>query len=196
MDEDERSTPTKRILLAAVTFLLLSGPLSAHANIIYTWTGTCQGLECTGQAHMEIVLPDTFVPGTTLLPVPGPPPLSLPRFPALSFIYSDNNHTLDLLTFPPDPGSFVLLPITSGPGSLSDISDLLLHLTSPCNEATRFCTGGTAAGTWGLLEFGPGFFRAAAGSGGLWQRIPEPSTFVLLGVGLAGLVFYRRRWVG
>jgi hypothetical protein len=75
MDELERSTPTKRILLAAVTFLLLSGPLSAHANIIYNWTGACQ-LGCTGQAHMEIVLPDTFVPGTTLLPVPGPPPVS------------------------------------------------------------------------------------------------------------------------
>jgi hypothetical protein len=36
MDEHERSTTTKRILLAAVTFLLLSGPLSTHANIIYT----------------------------------------------------------------------------------------------------------------------------------------------------------------
>jgi len=176
-----------RIFLAAVAFLLFSAPLSAHANIIYDWTGACQ-LGCTGQAHMEIVLPDTFVPGTTLLPVLGPPP----RFPALSFIYSDNNFTFDLLPFPPEPESFVLLPITSGPGSLSDISGQLLHLTSPCNEATRFCPAGTAAGTWGLLR--PAY--VAAGSGGLWQRIPEPSTLVLLGIGLAGLASLRRRRVG
>ena len=40
----------------------------------------------------------------------------------------------------------------------------------------------------------PGFCPyLAVGTHGVWTRVPEPSTLVLLGVGLAGLVFYRRR---
>jgi hypothetical protein len=31
-----------KILIAAVTFLLLTGPFSAQANIIYDWAGTYQ----------------------------------------------------------------------------------------------------------------------------------------------------------
>jgi hypothetical protein len=34
----------RKTFLVAVTFLLLSGPLSAHANIIYNWTGNCDGI--------------------------------------------------------------------------------------------------------------------------------------------------------
>ena len=33
-----------KMLLAAIAFVLLIGPLNAHANIIYNWTGDCQGI--------------------------------------------------------------------------------------------------------------------------------------------------------
>jgi hypothetical protein len=46
MDEHERSTPTKRRLLAAVTFLLLSGPLSVNAKPIeFVFTGVVASVE-------------------------------------------------------------------------------------------------------------------------------------------------------
>jgi hypothetical protein len=67
MDEDERSTPTKRILLAAATFVLLIGPLSAQANLLFDWTGDCL-TRCVGQATMHAETIDAYVPGTAGTP--------------------------------------------------------------------------------------------------------------------------------
>jgi PEP-CTERM putative exosortase interaction domain len=44
-----------------------------------------------------------------------------------------------------------------------------------------------------LPPFGPFCGYGVRGINGTWTRVPEPSTLVLLGVGLAGLVFSRRR---
>ena len=150
-------------------------------------------------AHANCVATTLSSPGRRCSPYPRPPLSRCPVSPrSVSSARMAQPHVGSAPSFSLQiPGPFVLLPITSGPGSLSDISDPLLRNTSPCNEATRFCTGGTAAGTWGLLEFGPRLLPVRPrSSGGLWQRIPEPSAFVLLGVGLAGWSFCRRRRVG
>jgi len=58
-----------KMLLAAIAFVLLIGPLNAHANIIYNWTGVCQGIApvfntgCTGQATLHVVTTDAYMPG-------------------------------------------------------------------------------------------------------------------------------------
>src|SRR5712671_1171150 len=83
------------ILLAAATFVLLTGPLSAHANIIYNWTGDCQrilfGSEtlCT-QATLHVVTTDAYVPGAVISLNRSAPPV------VLEALYSDANTTFDL----------------------------------------------------------------------------------------------------
>jgi hypothetical protein len=184
-----------KTLLAAVTFLLLVGPLSAHANIIYNWTGDCQRVtqgsptSCT-HASLQVITTDAYVPGTIF----GWSPAELTHPTLLEFRYTDDNVTVDMaLTWQPGGGDFFELPAGSaqsgfllnqnqffgsdaGPWHMS--SELLdPNCNGDNNGANPFCGYGTA------------------GVNGVWTRVPAPSTLVLLGVDLASLVACRRRKV-
>jgi hypothetical protein len=107
-----------RTLLATIALVLLSGPLNAHANIIYNWIGDCDGIitpaphggtsnGCTGQAAMLVVTTDAYIPGeVSFAPFPpGSPPV------LLHALYADENITFDFAPFfPPTAFSSCLPP--------------------------------------------------------------------------------------
>src|SRR5215467_2763281 len=99
-----------KLFLAALTLMLLSGPLSAHANLIWDWTGDCQRILfgstslCT-HAMVHAVTTDDYVPGEVFPIGPGPSTL-------IEWRYSDDLGVTRTITAP----DFFLLPASSGPG--------------------------------------------------------------------------------
>lgn len=180
------------MLLAAVTFLLLIGPLSAHANIIYNWSGDCQrvlfgSMTLCSHATMRFVTTDAYIPGqvfTPNFPVPGV---------LLEALYVDDLVTFDFapFAFPINGEGFLLPAVLPGEGFISTFADVFRSdaqgnwrfegegLTpDPCNGiGNPFCSYGVA------------------GINGVWSRVPLPSTLLLLGTGLAGLLSFRGRKV-
>ncbi len=182
-----------KMLLAAVTFLLLIGPTSAHANIIYNWSGDCQRVlfgskTLCDHATLHVVTTDAYIPGEVFSP----------GFPVheqvlLEFLYVDDLVTFDFAPFAfPVNGEGFLLPATlPGEGSILTIADFFRSdaqgnwrlegegLTpDPCNGiGNPFCSYGVA------------------GINGVWSRVPLPSTLLLLATGLAGLLSFGRRKV-
>ncbi len=185
--------PILKTLLATIALLLLIGPVNAHANIIYFWTGACQ-TACTGQAAMLVVTTDAYIPGELFSPL-GPFPTPTPGFPIttpvlLEALYADGNATIDFAArFNSPNGNVFMLPASPSEGGFFSI------------EASVFRSDATGGWIAGGEEVFPNCDRThnplcgyiARGVGGVWTRVPEPSTLVLLGVGLAGLIFYRRR---
>ena len=179
------------MLLATIAFALLSGSLTAHANIIYNWTGDCQRILfprdmplCT-HATMHVVTTDAYIPGEVSFPqFPLGPPQVL-----LEALYSDGNVTFDMAFIWSFDGNGLLLPATlPGEGGMSTTAHFFRsdangvwryegeELIPNCDRLTNiFCSYGVD------------------GINGLWTRVPEASTFVLLGVGIAGLASLRRR---
>ena len=173
--------------LVAVTFLLLSGPLNARANIIWDWTGTCTEF-CIGTATLHVVTTPDYVPGTF-----AGSGLNEPKL--LSAVYTDNVVTGDFGGVEwLSNGQFFIFPATDGPGAAT-----ILVFEDEFRER--------ADGTWDLRSEGlfnghgvgcpnPNFgfcTYTAIGIDGTWTRVPEPGTLVLLGMGLVGLVLMRRR---
>lgn len=93
-----------KTLVVIVAFLLLSGPLSTHANIIYNWIGDCDGIitsspaggsnGCSGQAAVLVVTTNAYIPGEVFPAFPVPPSPVL-----LHALYADENVTLTLRPF-------------------------------------------------------------------------------------------------
>ena len=197
-----------KTFLVAVTFLLFSGPLSAQANIIYDWTGECrqvapQGLPCT-HATLHVVTTDDYIPGEIFFPhlvctATACTPVSMPVL--LEFLYIDDNSRFDYtFVWLNDDGNFYLpplLPGESGPGEgglLTTAQDFFSHYDGSWRAGGEDrAPGCDAANPPGNNPF-CGY--RASGVGGTWTRVPDPPTLVLLGVGLTGLTFLRRRRVG
>jgi PEP-CTERM motif len=185
-----------KIFLAAVTFLLLSGPLNAHANIIYNWTGDCQRVFqdapplCT-HATMHFVTTDAYIPGE-VFQYPGFPSES--QHPTLLEVaYADDYVTKDLLFYWRVDGTSFQLPASSSDGG----SFLTFALGFRSDASGNWEINGEELNTapyCGELH-NPFCGYRVQGIHGVWTRVPEPSTFVLLGVGLAGLASLRRRKV-
>ena len=141
-----------------------------------------------GQATLHVVTTDAYIPGQVFF---GDTPHVL-----LEALYSDSTLTFDLGIQWPSSGESFLLP-ASQPG------DGFFSLTAQTFKSN-------AQGVWqfeGETQEFPGCFRPggpdsfctykAIGVNGVFTRVvPIPPTLVLLGVGLAGLVLYRRCWLG
>jgi hypothetical protein len=196
MDELERSTPTKRILLAAVTLLLLSIPLKANANLIWDWTGDCQRAQydapplCT-HASARIVTTDQVIPGEVFVP-------TTPQFSnstLLEFLYADDYVKRDdLAVYWRLDAQALQLPASSSEGGF--VSTFSLNFRSDASGIWEINGEGlnTPPYCGELHNHFCGY--QVFGIHGVWTRVPAPSTLVLLGVGFAALVFCSRRWLG
>jgi len=176
-----------RTLLTMAILALLSGPLSAHANIIWDWTGDCQQILfgsvnlCT-HAMVHAVTTDAYVPGT-----PG-------DFGLLEWRYTDDlGVTEDLaigFNLGEENGPFVL-PASSGQGE-GAISIIPAFFRSHVDGTWRFeAEGATPDPCNGIGN--PLCSYGVAGVNGTWTRVPAPSTLALLGVGVLSLGFLRSR---
>lgn len=164
-------------LLPALGLALSAG--NVGAVIIYDWSGTCSN-NCSGTASAVLTLNSSYTPGKAL---------SAADF--VSFSYSSSSGSYDI----PADASFVgliglagALPVFSGVTLLGPINFDFDGL------GTTFSVDTT--GFWGS-GFTPKFAELDFGDSHSWERrIPEPSTFALLGLGLAGLgAVWRRRTV-
>jgi hypothetical protein len=189
-----------RVFLAAITFLLLSGPLSAQANLVWDWTGDCNGVitpvppnqgggsnGCSGRAAAHAVTTDDYIPGTEQRPGGvGDAARGL-----VEFVYSDMNVTVDLIPDWMCCGQVFQLPASS-PDPVGEFNALNAGFESNASSWI-FAAEGVRPNCdpeGGICGYD------ARGFNGVWTRVPAPSTLVLLGFGLAGLTFHRRRKVG
>ena len=179
-----------KTLLATIAIVLLIGPLSAHANIIYNWTGDCQRITqgsaagCT-HATLQVETTDAYVPGTTIFPS------SMPTL--LEFRYTDDNVTVDMALGWQLNGAGLLLPAGSAQtGELLSQVQFFGSDAGPWHMAAELLDPGCNGDNNGS---NPYCGYGAAGVNGVWTRVPAPSTLVLLGVGLAGIASIRRRKV-
>jgi len=87
-----------KTLVATTALVLLLLPLSAHANLIWDWTGDCERITqpptvplCT-HATLHVVTTDAYIPGEEVWPhiPPGPDPI------LLEALYSDGNTRFNL----------------------------------------------------------------------------------------------------
>ncbi len=101
-------------------------------------------------------------------------------------------------TYTGSAGGF-FVPSSSGPSmatlGLDNGSQIYTHLfnASSIGAATYTATVGSGSHTvTGYNALNPAY-TYNAGTGGQWQAVPEPTTLALLGVGLLGLGFRRKR---
>lgn len=181
-------------LVGIVLLLLLSGPRSTYASIVYDWRGDCDGIiipvrgggapnGCTGQATFHVTVAESYIPGTLVFESIFDP---LDPHTLLSARYVDEHITFDFA--PVFDGSF-MLPADPSEGGVVQL------------EVIAFRSD--AAGVWRMSgeNLRPGCDASidthcvytARGVDGTWTRVPAPATLVLLGLGIAAVVLRARR---
>jgi PEP-CTERM motif len=187
------------ILLLIVTLIvsgaLLAGPLSAQANLIWDWTGDCQRVLfgdvplCT-HAALHVVTTDAYIPGEEV-GFPGACCVGHWTPLLLEALYSDENVTYDFTFIANYEGGNLLLP--ASPSDRGYIFLIPAEFLSDASGVWRFeGEGALHPPICGELH-NPFCGYGVVGVHGVWTRVPAPSTLVLLGVGVVGLGFLRRR---
>jgi hypothetical protein len=144
-----------------------------RANVIYNWKGSCDS-GCIDQATAVLTLADTYTPGTALATIDF-----------ISFDYFSNSLNYSV---PP-----VLTVNVSGilPAVGPEAADVNLLFSGIFN----FFETSTSPESWLNVHDVNDITIVQEGSGSLWMlaTVPEPSTMLLLGSGLTGLIGFSRR---
>ena len=168
----------KRLLFG----LLLMVSAGANASIVYHWSGTCAS-GCVGPATAVLKLANTYTPGAVL---------SDADF--LSFAYGSSSGAVSV----PGDGSLFgffssSLPVVKGASTnfILDFAGGSTIFTAPDAPGGPDC-GACPDGVW-VMIFSPLGILDIGTDAGVWVRTPGPSTLVLLGLGLLGVGYARRR---
>jgi hypothetical protein len=161
-------------LLVVLGLLLLAVRPSLAGTVTYQFTGVCT--DCSGDVTAQLTLQD-YTPGTDI------------GSAFVSFTYDGSNL---VSSFTIEQGSGDLSVQGSIPTSLpgpADIDivgsagDIVGHVDTEFSTSTN--------GSWSISGVGVPYFDY--GSSSTWSLVPEPGSLVIVGSGLIGLVFARRR---
>src|SRR5882724_1516442 len=158
------------MITVLLLLVLLLTPLPAAANVIFDWTGTCVTV-CAGQATFHVVTSDAYVPGTSVaFPAPGL---------LLTALYTDNVLSFDLAPVWQITGMSFLVPTTATQaGVISLFAD---DFRSDTQGVWRFGGESLRGKLPGCVVDPNPCTYTSRGIDGVWTRVPEPSTLVLLG---------------
>lgn len=187
--------------LALSAALLLAAPApQAQAELIYDWSGTCS-VGCTGNAHVQIVFKDSYVPGTPFA-IPANRFLESPESPIanIRFIFGTESRFYTQFTGTETSGAFFhvegggLIPAAGGNGTLD-----LCFLSCVDNEFKTLLDGAWAANFEGSLIGAPPdghlvhdeHWVLASGIGGIFtpraNGVPEPTTLALFALAFVAM---------
>lgn len=163
-----------RRFLIVLGLLLLAVRPSLAGTVTYQFTGVCT--DCSGDVTAQLVLQD-YTPGTDI------------GSAFVSFTYDGSNL---LPSFTINQGTDDLSVQGSIPTSLPGPADIDI-IGSPGDIVgqidTEFST--STNGSWGISGIGVPYFDY--GSSSTWSMVPEPGSMIIVGSGLVGLIFTRRR---
>jgi len=166
-----------KILKLTSTVIALALSTNINAAVIYNFTSTCTS-GCTGQAFGELVLADTYTPGTNLV-----------NTDFISFSYESSSGSFSV----PNEWNFNRIS-----GVLPEISGYALEYIELDFVEDNTGLHAFTDGTWDLefAPFGTDYnITLDAGNSMIWTTapVPVPAAVWLFGSGLIGLIGFAKR---
>jgi len=178
-----------RCVFAALVCAVAVWSGAARADIVYEFIGTCTQIvafdsvigpnpPCSALsspfAHAVIHMPDSYVPGQPFHSQTGNGPISgtfrnaFPFIPGITF-----HHVFDFVHWDAS-GQF---PETSGPGTFFHHGGSILFETAADGSWSVTCCQSQVTAN-----------HRMSGINGIWRRVPEPGSLLLVMIGALGLI--------